>query len=557
MKPQRILIVLVTGALALPPAAAQETPEHRHPPGDAHGTVDFPVTCLPEVHRPFAAAVAILHSFGYEEPRRDFEAVARRDPACGMAWWGIAMTYFHQHWDQPTPAELAGGRSAAERAVRLGGGSARERAYIAAIAAFYEGADRRDHRTRLLAYRAAMERLAADFPDDVEARVFYALALLATRDPGDTTHATQREAARILDALLPEHAEHPGIVHYTIHAFDYPQLAALGLRAARVYARIAPASPHAQHMPSHIFTRLGLWEESIRSNLAVARVAQAQVARTDPGAVAYEHLHALDYLEYAYLQLGDDEQARRVMDEVAAARRLDAPTFSAAYALVSVPARYAVERRDWEAAAALRLPALELPWANFLYARGNTHYANAIGAARLGDAERVRAAVAELTQLHADLAAAPPRGAYDWAGRVNAMRLAATGLLAAADGRSEEGVRALREAAALEDRVGKHPVTPGAILPAWELLGDLLLELDRPADALAAYEAALAGSPRRLNSLAGAGRAAELAGARDTANTYYRELLELCRPGTCRRPAARHAAAFLSAAREPSGTRPR
>jgi len=537
--------LLLGGFLATQPAVGQRH-EHHHQQEDAHGQVNFPVTCEPQGQARFDEAVAVLHSFGYDKARRGFLEVAGEDPACGMAWWGVAMTHFHQHWDQPTPDELAAGRDAAEKASALGARSERERAYIAAVRAFYRDPDRLDHPARALAYKAAMERLARDFPEDHEASVFYALALLATRRPDDTTYANQKQAAAILKRLLLERPEHPGIVHYTIHAFDYPELAELALPAARVYAKLAPAAPHALHMPSHIFTRLGLWEESIASNLHVARVAKELTARTHPGTVAFENLHGNDYLVYAYLQLGDDEKAREAVEEVARARRFDDPSFVVGYALVSVPARYALERRDWPAAAALELPEVGLRWENFPYARGNTYYANAIGAGRLGKVERARRAVAELTELHAALAAAPPRGSYDWAGRLEAMRLAAAGWLAYAEDRKNEAVGLLTAAAEKEEAVGKHPVTPGPILPAREMLGDLLLELGRPQQALAAYEATLADAPKRFNGLAGAGRAAELSGNREQARGYYKELLALCRPATCRRPAAQRAAAFLN-----------
>lgn len=535
MSTSKLFALLFGISLATQPAVGQVHEHHRRQ-GDAYGRVHFPITCEPQVQARFEQAVAILHSFGYDEARRGFLDVAGEDPACGMALWGVAMTHFHQHWDQPTPDELAAGRDAAEKALELGARSERERAYIAAIRSFYSDADRLDHRARALAYKAAMERLARDFPEDHEASIFYALALLATRQPEDTTYANQKQAADILNRLLLEHPEHPRIVHYTIHAFDYPGLAELALPAARVYATLAPAAPHALHMPSHIFTRLGLWQESIASNRDVARVAKEHVARTHPGTVAFENLHGNDYLVYAYLQLGDDGKAREVVEEVASAWRFDDPSFVVGYALVSVPARFALEQRDWPAAAALKVPEVGLRWENFPYARGNTYYANAIGAGRLGDVERARTAVAELEDLRAALAAAPPRGHYDWAARLEAMRLAAAGWLAYAENRKDEAVRLLSAAAEKEEAVGKHPVTPGPILPAREMLGDLLLDLGRPQEALAAYEATLADSPKRFNGLAGAARAAELSGNREQARGYYEELLALCRPAVCQRP---------------------
>ena len=471
--------------------------------------------------------------------------MAKEDRACGMAHWGVAMTYYHPIWAPPTPAELAAGRAAAEEATRLGARSERERGYIAAIGTFYKDADKLDHRTRALAFRDAMEKLAAD-PKDHEAAIFHALALLGTAPPTDATYANQKRAAEVLNRLLPEHPDHPGILHYVIHSFDYPALASLALPAARSYAKVAPSSPHALHMPSHIFTRLGLWDESIASNLASAAAAKAQVARTHPGATAFDDVHALDYLEYAYLQLGDDRKAREVVDELAKTSRFDEPNFAAGYAAVAVPARYALERRDWRTAAALEPPAIELPWERFAYAKGITWFANALGAARLADLDRGRQALARLEALHAALVKEPPAGPYDWAGQVDAMRLAAAGWVAFAEGRKEEAVRLLTAAAEKEEAVGKHPVTPGAVLPAREQLGDLLLELGKTREALAAYQAALRDAPRRFNGLAGAARAAELAGEQAEARKLSEELLALCSQ-PCERPEAQRARTLVSA----------
>jgi len=545
MRQHALIACTVTCWLAVLPAAAQEeSHEHHHAAAEVLGNVHFPVTCSPTVQPAFDRAVALLHSFGYELARGAFAAVAEQDPACGMARWGVAMTYYHPIWAPPAPAELAAGRAAAEEAAKLGARSEREQGYIAAIGAFYRDADKLDHRTRALAYKTAMQKLAAAFPDDDETAIFYALSLLGTAPPADATYASQKQAAQILNGLLPKHPDHPGILHYIIHSFDYPELASLALPAARAYSKVAASSPHALHMPSHIFTRLGLWDESIASNLASAAAAKAQVARTHPGTTAFDNLHALDYLEYAYLQLGDDRKAREVLDEVSKASRFDDPTFSAGYALVAVPARYALERRDWRAAAALATPAVELPWERFSYAKAIPSFSSAVGAARLGDLDRARKGLADLETLHAALVKEPPAGPYDWAGNVEAMRLAAAGWVAFAEGRKEEAVKLLTAAAEKEEAVGKHPVTPGAILPAREQLGDLLLELGKPREALAAYEASLTGAPKRFNGLAGAARAAELAGEQARARGFYEELLALCGP-SCERTEAQRARAVV------------
>ena len=519
--------------LALP-AAAQDHQHHDHAGSGALGTVSFETTCSAEVSDAFERAVALLHSFGYEVAREAFNGVAGRDPSCGIAHWGAAMTYYHPLWAPPTPDELAAGRAAAERAAAVGAKSNRERRYIEAIGAFFEGADT-PYAARAKAYTAAMDRLAAAHATDDEAQIFLALALLGTAPPNDTTYAQQKRAAAILNPLVSRLPEHPGILHYTIHAFDVPELAHLALDAARSYAKVAPASPHALHMPSHIFTRLGLWQECIASNLDSAAAARAQAGK-HPGAASFNELHALDYLAYAYLQLGDDEAARKAVERVQQAVQFDQANVAAAYAAAAAPARFALERRDWRAAAALRIPAVLQPLERVGYVKGVTYFANAIGAARSGDPAAARLAAGELGKLHAALAKAPPAGPYDWAGQVEAMHLAAQAWTDFAEGRTEEAATLLTKAAEKEELVGKHPVTPGAVLPARELLGDLLLELERPADALAAYERSLKDSPRRLNTLAGAVHAAERAGDGERARRYAGELKALC--GDCKRPAA-------------------
>jgi hypothetical protein len=308
----------VAAAVFVPASRAQE---HQHSHGDAEdfGTVNFPTSCRPEVAGEFTRAVALLHSFGYEESRRSFEAVAKRDAACGMAQWGIAMTYYHPIWAPPTPDELAAGKAAAKKAEELGGKTERERGYIAAIGAFYRDSEKLDHRARAVSYRTAIEELSRRLPDDHEATIFYALSLLGTAPPSDATFANQKKAAGILNGLLPVEPKHPGIAHYMIHAFDYPPLAQEALPAARAYAKIAPSSPHALHMPSHIFTRLGLWRESIDSNIASADAGRKLVQMRHPGAASFDALHALVDLEYAYLQIGDHAAARRVAEEAATA----------------------------------------------------------------------------------------------------------------------------------------------------------------------------------------------------------------------------------------------
>ena len=522
-------LALLLGALLGGGAPAQE--EHHHGTGEASealGTVHFPVSCLDDAQGDFTRAVALLHSFGYEESRKAFMAVSDKDPRCGMAQWGIAMTYYHQIWAPPTASELVLGRAAAERAASLSAPTDRERGYIGAIGTFYRDSDRLDFRTRALAYKAAMEELSRRFPGDHEALIFYALSIRATAPEDDPSYTEQKKAAKILNDLLPIELQHPGIAHYLIHSFDYPSLAAAALPAAREYAKIAPSSPHALHMPSHIFTRLGLWQESIDSNVASADAARRLVARTHPGAASFDALHALDYLEYAYLQVDDETRAREVVREAAAAKAFDDPQFAAGYALAAIPARYALERRKWSAAAKLEPPQIEMPWDNFPYAKASSYFAQALGGARSGKLERARAGLARLEDLHARLVQSPVPGPYDWTSRVESMHLAAQAWLVYSEKHGDEALKLARAAADLEDRTGKHAVSPGAILPARELLGDMLVELRRPGEALTEYEASLRTAPNRFNGLSGAARAAELSGNREKARQLYAKLLANC-----------------------------
>ena len=528
------LVLAAALTLGAPRARAQEDHQHSHGDIESLGKVHFPTSCSKETAAEFTRAVALLHSFGYEESRRSFETVAKEDPGCAMAYWGIAMTWWHPIWSPPSPPELAAGRTAAARASAIGGKTDRERGYIAAIQAFYRDSETVPHSVRAKAYESAMEDLSRRLPDDHEARIFYALAVLGAAPPSDTTYANQKKAAAILNAMLPLEPEHPGITHYMIHAFDFPELANEALPAARTYAKIAPDSPHALHMPSHIFTRLGLWPESIASNIDAEKAARRLVAKYDPGATPYEALHAMDYLEYAYLQIGDQEKARKVFEEAEAAKKFDASQFQGGYALVAIPARWTLERRDWKAAAALELPAVSMPWDRFAYAPATTAFAQAMGAARTGQLDRARAAVAKLGDIQAGLVKSPIPGPYDWAGNVESLRLAAAAWVAYGEGKKDEALRLARAAAELDEKTGKHPVTPGAILPPRELLADMLMESGKPAEALAEYEASLREAPGRFNSLAGGARAAELSQNLARARELYAKLIEQCVPSSPR-----------------------
>ena len=522
----RVLAVI----LALGPGGALAEHDHEHdhgqPATEEFGRVRFPTSCSAEVQPAFERGLAMLHSFAYREAAKVFEGVSAKDPECGIAQWGVAMTYFHVIWGPPTEDEFVAGRAAARKASAVGAQTARERDYIAAIAAYYER-DGVQHPARVAAFEKAMAGVAGRNPTDREAEIFHALAVLgiAYNSPPDKTYALQRQAAKTLNRLLPLEPQHPGIAHYMIHSFDYPELAELALPAARAYAKIAPSAPHALHMPSHIFTRLGMWNESIESNVASARTAQAWIAKTHAGATAFDALHAMDYLEYAYLQTGQDAKARQVADRVAAVTSLDVPQFAAGYALAAVPARHALERRAWKEAAALSLQPATFPWAKYPYAKAIVHFARAVGAARAGDPDTARREVATLAEIKAGL---DGQKGFDWATQVEIQRRAAAGWLARARDDDAQALALLRSAADLEDSTDKHPVTPGAILPAREQLADLLAEQGQAVAALAEYERSLRSAPGRLNSYDGAARVAERAGKKEEAKAFRERLVQLC-----------------------------
>lgn len=540
--------LLVTLLTQSPHVRAQEGHAHHHDRTEQLGRVNFSVSCTPEARKQFNRAVAWLHSFEYEEAERAFAAVTATDPRCGMGHWGVAMSNYHPLWAPPTAAELQRGGRAVEQARSVGAGTQRERDYIAAVEIFYKEADKLDHRARANAYGAAMEQLSRRYPSDTEAAVFYALTLIAKgAAAGDKTYASERQAARILNRVLAREPEHPGVTHYVIHSYDYPALAHLALPAARGYAKIAPSSAHARHMPSHIFTRLGLWQEAISSNLGAKAAAEAFAARNHMRGVWDEQFHAMDYLAYAYLQGAEDGRARGVLDELNGIGKAEPESFKVAYAAAAIPARYALERRRWEEAARLTLHEGTLgdfPWQSFRWAEAHIHFARAVGAARTGDAASARREVEWLAAIRQALAEA--KGGYDWSKQVEIARQIAAGWLAHAEGRGEESLRLMRAAAELDDATEKHPVTPGALLPAREQLGELLLELQEPAAALREFEASLRNTPNRFNGLYGAARAAALAGDRRRAEGFYRQLLALCQHADTDRPELQEAKAFLA-----------
>ena len=537
--------LLVAAAIASAGSGASEV--HEHSP--QLGKLAFESSCTRPAHTLLEQGLAWLHSFEYAEAERSFSKAAAADPRCAIAYWGIAKSLYHPLWAEPSSAELDQGRSALARAAAAGAASQRERDYIGALQAFYRDSDKLDHKTRVLAYSAAMGDLHRRYPGDREATVFYALSLVAAGLlDSDPEFTREKEAGAILNAVLKQEPDHPGVAHYLIHSFDYPPLAHIALPAAERYASIAPDSAHAQHMPSHIFTRLGLWERAIKSDLKAEAAARAYARSKQMPDSWDERLHAMDYLAYAYLQTGQDAAADRVFSDLKAIRRVDPANLKVAYSATAIPARILLERRAWRAAAALELPAnvrALAPLKDFQWAQAHVHFARAIGAARSGKAKQAGEEVGKLAAI--EQAIVVPAGTYDWKTQVSIGRQVAEAWAAHAEGNDEEAVGIMRAAADLDDATEKHPVTPGAILPAREQLGELLLVVGKPADALAAYEASLTRAPRRLAGLYGAAKAARLAGDPARAARYFADLAEVTKSSEGTRPEVKEARSFAPA----------
>ena len=520
MKRLATLTVLSTLIIA-PGAALAQTEDHSQHTGAASsgvGTVSFETSCSPAVKAPFNHAVAELHSFWFPEARAGFEGVLKTDPACAMAYWGIALT----HWGNPfaglrSAQAIAAGKAAIDKGQSTGSPTPREKGYIDAVAGLFSSADPGTQRARVLAYEKATEAVAAQNPGDVEARIFWALAIDQTALPTDKSFAQNLRAAEILEPLYKKMPNHPGLAHYIIHTYDVPALADKALPAARAYADIAPAVPHALHMPSHTFTRVGLWKESVATNIKSA----AEAEKT--GGVG-EALHALDYQTYAYLQMAQDAQAKGVLDHAmtaTAAASTSGPGGANSFAVAAIPARYAMERLQWADAMSLTVrPAPTTP-----YTEAMTHFARAVGAARAGKPADAEADIARLRAIHdRELEL---KDAY-WAEQVDIQRRVAEAWVAYASGRKDEGITLLAAAADAEDLTDKSAVTPGPLAPARELYGFMLLEAGRAKDALTAFEAVAKKEPNRFLALYGAGKAAEAAKQPVKAKGYYKQLVAIC-----------------------------
>jgi len=514
------VVASVLCACALSAFAQQHQHDHGSPTGPL-GTVHFPTSCNRAVAQDFDHGIALLHSFWYSAAIETFTGVLKNDPSCAMAHWGIAMSW----WGNPfagfrTPQALVTGLAVVEKGKAAGAKTERERGYLAAVEVLYKDAAAIPLRTRTLEYEKQMAALSAKFPDDSEAKIFYALALGQTALPTDKTYANQLKAGDILEREFARQPDHPGLAHYIIHSYDVPALAPRALDAARRYAKIAPAAPHALHMPSHTFTRVGAWQDSIETNIASAAAARRDNATS-------EELHAMDYMVYAYLQTAQDDAAKTSVDKIAAigsriqmnAAGAAAPPTAGYYAWAAMPARYSLERNAWKEAAALTPRETA-----FAQADAITHFARALGAARSGNPAAAAQDVAKLVTLRDALQKA--NDTY-WTGQVDIQRRIASAWIALAEGRQAEALSSLREAADLEDLTDKSPVSPGPIKPARELLGEMLMELKRPTEALKEFEATMAKEPNRFRGVYGAARAAADAGEHQKARTYSAKLIEI------------------------------
>jgi hypothetical protein len=495
--------IALAGTLALgcgQPSAAQETAEQRL------GTVHFQTSCNEAAQRRFDRGMRYQHSFWYRASKEIFEDVLKADAECAIAYWGIAMSLLLNPFGAPPAANLAQGLAALDKAKAIGAKTPRENEFIAALAMLYADHDKLDHRTRVQSYLKAMEALAARYPQDDEAQIYYALALDVAASPADKTYANQLKAAAILEDIFTRKPQHPGVAHYLIHSYDYPPIAEKGLDAAKRYSTIAPAAPHAQHMPSHIFTRVGYWKESIAANAASVRAAKADKEYGD-------QLHGQDYMVYAYLQLAQDNNARAVIDEMAASTGFNPNAPGAQFALAASPARYRVERSDWSGAAELQVRPNR-----FSHVMAITHFARALGAARSGRPDAAKSDIAKLAELRDKLKEA--NEAY-WAEQVDIQWQVASAWVLYAEGSRVAALGKIKAAAAAEDQTEKSPVTPGPLAPARELYAAMLLELGEANEALAQFEATLRKEPHRLAATLGAGKAAELAGDAAKARQHY------------------------------------
>ncbi|WP_411274883.1 hypothetical protein [Daejeonella sp.] len=493
------------------------------PPQKEFGSVDFATSCSEKVKKDFNMGLALLHSFEYDEAEKAFARVIQIEPDCAMAYWGMAMSAYHMLWAPPSQSELIKGAKAIAVAQRISKKTKRESEYINALAAFYADWDTKDHKTRTLAHEKAMEKNYLSHLGDREAAIFYALSLDASASPSDKTFKNQKKAFRILSSLYPGQPDHPGIVHYIIHSYDYPELALEALPAARKYASIAPSSAHAQHMPSHIFTRLGLWEENIKSNLIATSSAKCYAENAGLKGHWDEELHGMDYLMYSYLQQGDNRLAKGQLDYLKTIKEVSPVNFKVAYAYAAIPARYVLENKNWKEAAEMKLLPEAFPWEQYPWQKAIVQFTRTLGLANI---DKIPAAKAELRRLSISHDTLTSRGLTYEANQVKIQLTSAEAWILFKEGKNNQALKMMTLAANMEDQTEKHPVTPGEVVPARELLGEMLLQMNKPDEALTAFDANLKKHPNRLNGLYGAAVAAE---QRDPAKSvmYFKKLADI------------------------------
>ncbi|MEO7310430.1 MAG: tetratricopeptide repeat protein [Chitinophagaceae bacterium] len=491
------------------------------PPDAQFGLVDFDVTCDEKVKNDFNLAIELLHSFEYDESEKVFAKIIDKTPDCAMAYWGVAMCNFHALWTPPTEAELIKGAKAIAIAKSVTNKSARESAYINALGLFYKDWKTIDHLTRCGNWADAMDKLHTSYPDDKEAAIFYALSLDAAANSRDKTYANQKKAGSILEALYKAEPNHPGVIHYIIHTYDYPELASLALPAAKRYAEVAPSSAHALHMPSHIFTRLGLWDECIHSNLKSIEAAQCYAEQADIPGHWDEELHGLDYLVYAYLQKGNNADAEKQVAYLNTIKNVYPLNFKVAYAFAAVPCRFMLENKQWKESAALKVSYANLSWNNFPWQEAIIHFTRLLGNVHINNLGEAKLELVKLNQLLDTLQ--KQKDSYK-SMEVSIQIKAAEAWIQFTSGNKKDALDVMKLAADMEDRTGKHPVTPGEVPPARELLADMFLQMNENQNALQAYEEVLKQCPNRFNSLYGAGRSAENFGDKQKAIYYYKQL---------------------------------
>jgi tetratricopeptide (TPR) repeat protein len=508
--------------------------------GESLGKVDFHISCSRDAQIRFNKALALLHNMMYLQAEREFRAVADLDPDCAMAYWGIVMTLFHPLWAPPSDDELQRGWESVRKAAVLRPSTEREKGYIDAAAAFYRNWETVSHPERISAWEKAQEKVFKNYPDDIDAGALYALSHLATAPKGDKTFMHQERAGRLIEQLRKKAPEHPGLFHYTIHAYDNPRFASRALEVAKTYDKIAPDAPHAQHMPSHIFVRMGMWTLVSEWNTRSAAAAKKQ---SRPGELSLHYIHAMDYLMYAYLQRADDKMALETLNEINAVKNYQ-DSFASAYGIAAAQARFYLEQRKWANAAQLTQRVhSRFPWHKYPQFEAITYFARGLGMARSGD---VSSALNENKMLDKLYEQTVNAGQDYWAVLVDSQRKTIKAWAEFAEKKIVKALSLMKKAAVIEDSVDKHPVTPGAVLPARELLGDMLVLLGKYDEAIDAYEASLRISPNRFNSLYGAGYAAENAGDFRKANYYYAKLIDLTSGVDSDRLRLKKAKTFLS-----------